>query len=363
MNPLPSPATSSSSSGELHLYIDSDTSSPTVPVEQQSSSQELLQGTIQVPQPPPLFSSAHTAVSTTQPPIQPTHIPSWADEVATAEQSVHSTPVMVVSNWAYSSRIRGPRPRLPPLFYPSPMMPTLHTQRPPVPSPRYSPALPPLRPEQSFPQPPPYDRPTSIDNYPCTDLSPRSRPRATAHEIYPVCSSPIQASQSPARHTASPPRGPQPSSSLGKSNPFAPTHGIPHRSNKDPSSDSTSSQTLSALIPSRVYTCQRELAIPPPLPQHTLKPTASSCSLGQLGNEYVREGRNRDLPLECLHFPINSRLTERFWHLSKYFFALADRPNDYLNAFSLATLHPTKKTPNTTPSICNLVFYIQHCWM
>ena len=63
----------------------------------QSSSQE-LQGSSQVPQPPPLISTARTAVSTTQPPIQPTHIPSWADEVATAEQSGHSTPETVVPN-------------------------------------------------------------------------------------------------------------------------------------------------------------------------------------------------------------------------------------------------------------------------
>ena len=60
--------------------------------------------------------------------------------------------------------------------------------------------------------------------------SPRQGPRATAHEIYPVRSSPIQASQSPARHIASPSRGPQPSSSRGRGNPFAPTHGITHRS-------------------------------------------------------------------------------------------------------------------------------------
>ena len=53
----------------------------------------------------------------------------------------------------------------------------------------------------------PIDRPTSTDNYPCTDPSPRRCPRARAHEIYPVRSSPNQASQSLARHTASPPRG------------------------------------------------------------------------------------------------------------------------------------------------------------
>ena len=63
------------------------------------------------------------------------------------------------------------------------------------------------------------------------------------------------------------------------------------------------------------------------------KRTASSCSLGQLENEYVQEGRDKDLPLECHHFPINPRFTERFWHLSKNFFALADRPNFYFNTF------------------------------
>ena len=42
VNPLPSPATCSSSSGELHLYIESDTSSPSVPVGPPSSSHELL---------------------------------------------------------------------------------------------------------------------------------------------------------------------------------------------------------------------------------------------------------------------------------------------------------------------------------
>ena len=195
VNALPSPATSSSS-GALQLYIDSDTSPPTVPAGKHSSSQE--------PQPPSLISTAHTTVPSTQPPIPTTHIPILGDEVATAEQSGHSTPDTVIPNWAYSGWISGPRPRSQPLVYPPPVMRTPHTQRPPVPSPRYVPALPPLRPQPSFPQPPPYDRPTSTDNDPCTDPSPRRRPRTTAHEVYPVRSSPIQASQSPARHTPIP---------------------------------------------------------------------------------------------------------------------------------------------------------------
>ena len=77
VNPLLLPASSSSSSVELHLYIDSEMSSSPAPVGPQSSSQELLlQGNNQVPQPPPLFSTAHTAVSTSQPPPQPTSFPS-----------------------------------------------------------------------------------------------------------------------------------------------------------------------------------------------------------------------------------------------------------------------------------------------
>ena len=227
VNPLPSPATSSSSSGEPHLYIDSDTSSPSIAIGQTSLSQELLlQRNLQVSQPHSLVSASHT-VSSSQPPPQQTNIPSWADEV---EQSGHSTPETVIPNWACSGRIRGLRPRSQPLVYPPPVIPTSHSKQPPLSSPRYGPTIPPLRPQQLSPQPPTYDRPTSTDNYPCTGPSPRRRPRDTAHEIYPVRSSPIQTSQSPARHSSSPSRGPQPSTSSGIGSPLAPTQSIPHRS-------------------------------------------------------------------------------------------------------------------------------------
>ena len=152
----------------------------------------------------------HTSIITSQQPPQPTSISSWADEVAIEEQSGRSTPETVIPNWAYSGRIRGPRPRSQPLLYPPQVMPTPFSQQPREPSPRYGPTIPPLRPQTSFPQPPSYDRPTSTDNYPCKDPSPRRHPKISAHKIYPVRSSPIQGSQSPARHTASPPRGPQP---------------------------------------------------------------------------------------------------------------------------------------------------------
>ena len=73
-----------------------------------------------------------------------------------------------------------------------------------------------------------YDRPASTDNYPCLDPSPRRGPRIT-DEIYPVRSSPIEGSQSAARHTWSPPQGFGPSSSRGKGNTFAPTQGTTHK--------------------------------------------------------------------------------------------------------------------------------------
>ena len=83
--------------------------------------------------------------------------------------------------------------------------------------------------------------------------------------------------------------------------------------------------------------------------EHTLKPTAISNSPGQLENEYVQEGRDKDLPLECLYFPLNPRFTERIWHLSKYFFALADRPNDYLNTFFTRDTAPYKTNAKYNP--------------
>ena len=157
VNPLPSPATSSSSSSQSTCRL-SDTSSPSVPVGTHSLSHEpLLQGSSQVPQPPSSFSITHTAISTAQPPpqqTQQTSISSWADDV---EQSGTSTPETVNPNWAFSDRVRRPRPRSQPLVYPPPIMSTPHPQRPPVISPRYGPTIPPLRLQQSFLQPPNFD--------------------------------------------------------------------------------------------------------------------------------------------------------------------------------------------------------------
>ena len=73
-------------------------------------------------------------------------------------------------------------------------------------------------------------------------------------------------------------------------------------------------------------------------------------------NEYVKEGRNKDLPIECLHFPLNPLFTERFWHLFKYFSALADRPNDYLNTFFTRDTAPYKIYQNYDPNYLQFGF-------
>ena len=135
-----------------------------------SSSQELLLQLVPqlVPQPTQSFTLASLPPDLVpQPPTQPPHSSSWASSRGFFEVGTigHSTPETV---WRYGV-----------------------------------PTVPPPRPQPSFFQPPPYDRPTSTKNYPCTDASPRGRLRSMAHEIYPVHSTPIQASQSPARFAVS----------------------------------------------------------------------------------------------------------------------------------------------------------------
>ena len=189
-------------------------------------------------------------------------------------------------------------------------MPTPLTQRPPVPSPRYRPASPPLQPQQSFPPPPPTTKPHQLTITLALTPHPGGVHRQQHMKFIPFA---------PHRYRLQ--------NRLLLTQRALPEAHRPHaladeltisrqRRSQGPISDSTSLQTLSALKPSRVYTCERINYTSTP-PQHTLKPTASSCSLGPLENEYVQEGRDKDLPLECLHFPINSRFTERFWHLSR----------------------------------------------
>ena len=257
VNPLPSSAISSSSSGELHLYIDSGTSSPSDPAGPHSSSQE-LPTLSQVPQPPPL---ATQTTASAQQPIQPTNIQSWVDEVTTAEQSGHSTPETVVPDWAYSGRIRGARPRSQPLVYPPQVMPKPSTQRPLIPSTPYGPALPPMRPEQSFP-----------NHLPTIGIfQPKIIPALIPH--------PEGVREQ--RHTRSIPFAPHryrlhnrlldtQRAPIEAHSPHHPADGLVlsrqqtafHTGHKNPILDSTYSAILLALISFRVYTCQRGLATP-----------------------------------------------------------------------------------------------------
>ena len=193
--------------------------------------------------------------------------------------------------------------------------------------------------------------------------SPRRRPRATAHEIYPVQSYPIEASQSPARHIAGPSRGPQPSPSLGRRNVFAPTQGIIHRA---PGCNFRFHQFTNPLSIDKIHVVHvtKRVNYTSTPPQHTLKPIASCCSLGQPENEYVQEGRDKELPLECLHFPINHRFTKRFWRQSQYFFALADRQIDYLITFFTRDFAPYRIYQKYDPFYLLQVFFcIPHRWM
>ena len=158
--------------------------------------------------------------------------------------------------------MRGSRPRSQPLVCPPSVMPTPHTQRPSVSSPRYGPAIPLLRPQPFIRQPPIYDRPASTDNYPCTDPSPRRRLRATAHEIYTVRSSPLQASQSPARHTSSPQEVHSPHLLVAEEIPSLPQKGSSN-DQKAPIFVSRNSRVPLVLTPFKESTYQNALLIYP----------------------------------------------------------------------------------------------------
>ena len=231
-------------------------------------------------------------------------------------------------------------------------MPTTHTQHSPVHSPRYGPAIPPLRPQQSFPQPPPYDRLTSTDNYPCTDPSPRRRPRATAHEIHQFVlhqyrlHSRLPVTQRALHEVHSPHPLVQKEIPLHR-------HKASPTGHQDQILDSTSSRTLLESTLSKEFMCQSALITPLPHLNILSSQQQAPAIWGQFENECVQEGQARDLPLECVHFPLNPRFTQQFWHLSKYFFALADHPNDYWNTFFTRDTAPYKIYANYYP------FYLQ----
>ena len=221
-------------------------------------------------------------------------------------------------------------PRSRPLVDLPPVMPTPIAQPKNIQQSRYGvPKVPLPRPQPSFLQPPLYDRPASNDTNPCRDSSPRRCPQPTTHEIYPVRASPFQASQSPARHTPSPAKGPQPLSTRQRANPFAPTKSTFHRAPGPNFRFHQFTNPLGFNTEHGVHDPKRINNVSTP-PHQTLKLTASSCSLRESENEYVKEGSDKDIPQECLHFHINPRFTERFWHWSECFIALADRQNNYL---------------------------------
>ena len=217
VNPLPSPATPSSSSSELHLYFESDTSSASVLVGSRARLKSFFfQGDQPAPQPANIIQpTSYFPSSVPQPPTQPPQSSSWADEVANAEQSGQSLLETVVPNWAYrwcichqyclphSTNLQG--------FHQTDMDPQIHHY------------------DLSWDS---LNRLRTINQHPRTTTRVRTPlHRAPVHEIYPVRTSPIQASQSQARHSAGPSRGPEPSSSQsrGRGIAISPTHGITHR--------------------------------------------------------------------------------------------------------------------------------------
>ena len=193
------------------------------------------------------------------------------------------------------------------------------------PSHRYGPALPLIRPQANFPQPPFLmigQHPPTI-NYPYKNTFPRRRARAMAHEIYPVRSLPMQASQSPTRAYRKQSQRPTALILKARVSPSATTHGVMQWTTGPNFMFNQFTNPVIITTDHGVYVHN----VSTPL-HHTFQPAASSCSLGQLEKDCVEEGREKDLPLECLHFPIHHRFTERFWHLSKYVFALAGRQNN-----------------------------------
>ena len=218
-----------------------------------------------MPQPPQLLSTLHTAVSAAQAPPQPTSISSWAEQVATADQSGRSTPETVVPNWAYSGRIHGSRPRSQPLVYPQPVMPTPHIKRPLVPSPRFGSTIVLLRPQQPFPQPPPTIDPSrqTTTRVLTPYLGGVHEPQHTKynqfvlqqyrlHSRLPVTQRALHEAHS--RHL------------LAGDQTLLHQHTESHTGHRDQISDFTSLQTLSASIPYKVYMCQRGSTIFPTRP-------------------------------------------------------------------------------------------------
>ena len=147
--------------------------------------------------------------------------------------------------------------------------------------------MPPTRPQHQIPQSSPYERPTSTDNYPCADPSPRRQPRSMRHETYPVRMSPLGAPTF--RPTTSPPRSRQPSSSKPKPNPFLPTQKTLHSPPGHSFLFHQFNNSLGINTEHSTHVTERKNYISTPL-EYALKSTSSTSTIGQLENEYVEEG-------------------------------------------------------------------------
>ena len=74
---------------------------------------------------------------------------------------------------------------------------------------------------------------------------------------------------------------------------------------------------------------------------------------------WKREAKKRP-SLECAHFPIKPRLTERFWRIFMYSCTLADRQNDYLNTMFARDTTPVVLTKITIHFISYKYINIPH---
>ena len=134
------------------------------------------------------------------------------------------------------------------------------------------------RPQQQILQPPPFKRPTSMRNYPCTDPSPRRRHCPMIYQTYPICMSPVRAQLliETSRLTYIPHKG---SYSSSKSGPLVPKQSTLHR----PLGPSIHFYQFTSS--SAVHT-EQEIHVPERFfhisisPEHTLKPNYGTCTFG-----------------------------------------------------------------------------------
>ena len=144
-------------------------------------------------------------------------------------------------------------------------MQTPHTQRPRVPSPRYGQAIPPLRPQQSFPQPPPYERPTSYttNNYRVLTPHPGSghEPQHTKYTQFVLHQYRLHSHLLVTQRALHDAHSPHPL--VQKEIPLR-RHKASPTGHRDQISDSTSSRTLLELTLSKEFMCQSALITPLP---------------------------------------------------------------------------------------------------